>query len=177
MDSTDFTEADLATSSIKQIQIDALVLLKIQKHCRESTLATGRLLGIDIQSSLHITNSFPALISSPTTEDGEETTTESADYTLQMLRSLRSLNYDANTVGWYQATIFGSYWSNVLIETQFNYQRAFEQAVVIVHDESKSFPFTALRLTDEFMELYKDKKLSVADVSTCPTLRLATLMF
>jgi len=39
-----------------------------------------------------------------------------------MMRCLREVNVDNNTVGWYQSTYLGSYQTVELIETFLNYQ-------------------------------------------------------
>jgi hypothetical protein len=43
------------------VQIDGQVLLKVLKHCKECmpSLVTGQLLGLDIGSTLEVTNAFP----------------------------------------------------------------------------------------------------------------------
>jgi translation initiation factor 3 subunit H len=51
-----------------------------------------------------------------------------------MMRCLRDVNVDNNTVGWYQSTYLGSFVTHKLIETQYNYQQTFNnKSVVIVH--------------------------------------------
>lgn len=51
-----------------------------------------------------------------------------------MMRCLREVNVDNNTVGWYQSTYLGSFVTHKLIETQYNYQQTFNnKSVVIVH--------------------------------------------
>ena len=47
---------------------------------------------------------------------------DSAEYQVEMMRCLREVNVDNNTVGWYQSTYFSSFIDDVCIETQYNYQ-------------------------------------------------------
>lgn len=43
------------------------------------------------------------------------------NYQLEMMRCLREVNVDNNTVGWYQTAPLGSYQTTELIETFVNY--------------------------------------------------------
>ncbi|KAI9100986.1 hypothetical protein DFS34DRAFT_612752 [Phlyctochytrium arcticum] len=155
----------LESKPLVEVQLDALVVVKILKHCREyaPVTATGQLLGIDVAGTLEVTNCFP--FTSKSHEDDGQDDVDGAEYQLQMLRCLRKLNYDANTVGWYQSTYLGSFWNQSLIETQYNYQKTFAQSVVIVYDPTRTTQgnlcLRALRLCDGFMELYKTKKFTM----------------
>lgn len=53
-----------------------------------------------------------------------------------MMKSLRDVNVDNNTVGWYKSTYLGSFLDESMIETQFNYQENIEKAVLIVYGTS-----------------------------------------
>ena len=46
---------------LKVVQLDAHVVLKIVKHCKEGfpTLVTGQLLGLDVGQTLEVTDCFP----------------------------------------------------------------------------------------------------------------------
>jgi hypothetical protein len=72
------------------------VVLKMIKHCRENLpdLVTGQLLGLDVDRSLEVTNCFP-FPSSADNEDGDEAGTQ---YQIEMMRCLREVNVDSNTV-------------------------------------------------------------------------------
>jgi len=156
-------EEYLETSPIKEIELDSLVVLQIVKHCQESLPATvtGQILGIDIKDTLKITYSFPFSSSSA---DNMEDQNAGADYQLRMLTNLRNMNFDVNTVGWYR-TADSNLWDATFIENQYNYQAAIQQSVVIVYDPVRSsqgnINLHAYRLTDEFMEVYKDKEFDV----------------
>ncbi|KAI8918234.1 hypothetical protein DFJ77DRAFT_454853 [Powellomyces hirtus] len=155
----------LESKPLYEVQLDALVVVKILKHCREHApvIATGQLLGIDVAGSLEVTNCFP--FTSKSHDDEGQDDMDGAEYQLQMLRCLRKLNYDANTVGWYQSTHLGSFWNQSLIETQYNYQKTFAQSVVIVYDPTRTtqgnLSLRALRLSDGFMDIYQTRKFTM----------------
>jgi translation initiation factor 3 subunit H len=159
----------LAHSQIHQVQVDALVLLKIIQHVTQiSPLpATGQLLGVDQVETLQVTHSFSFL--SPTLEQ-EFTEEQAQEYQRSMLLNLRKANCDANAVGWYQSTYIGSFWNQQLIETQYHYQLAFPQSVVLIYDPTRtikgSIGFTALRLTDAFMKLYENQKFNAESLNS-----------
>ena len=46
------------------------------------------------------------------------------DYDLDMLKALRKVNVDNNSVGWYQSTFLGSYCTKDTILHQFEYQES-----------------------------------------------------
>ncbi|KAG6419859.1 hypothetical protein SASPL_116371 [Salvia splendens] len=165
-----------ATPPLRVVQIEGLVILKIIKHCKEFSpaLVTGQLLGLDVGSVLEVTNCFPF----PIREEDEEIEAEGANYQLEMMRCLREVNVDNNTVGWYQSTMFGSFQTVELIETFMNYQENIRRCVCIIYDPSRAnqgvLALKALKLSDTFMELYRtnnfkgeklrEKNLSFVDI-------------
>jgi len=92
-------------------------------------------------------------------DDDEEIEADGANYQLEMMRCLREVNVDNNTVGWYQSTVLGSYQTVELIETFMNYQENIKRCVCIIYDPSKAdlgvLALKALKLSDSFMELYR----------------------
>ena len=74
------------------------VVLKIIKHCQQALpgFVNGQLLGLDIGRTLEVTNCFPF-----PGKDSGETDDDSAEYQMEMMRCLREVNVDNNTVGWY----------------------------------------------------------------------------
>ncbi|KAJ1623804.1 hypothetical protein T492DRAFT_1052308 [Pavlovales sp. CCMP2436] len=162
---------------VEVVELDGLVLLKIIRHCKESlpSFVTGQLLGLDIGRVLEVTNCFPF----PSRDDAEygaaEDDKDGAEYQLEMMRCLRNVNVDNNTVGWYQSTHLGSYITESCLEHQFHYQENIRNCVVLVFDPMQStignLHLKAFRLTDEFMALYREKQftpdaLSAAKVSS-----------
>ncbi|CAG8528033.1 6058_t:CDS:2 [Ambispora gerdemannii] len=139
------------TIPLESVQLDGLVVLKIIKHCREAfpTPVTGQLLGLDISEVLEVTSSFPF---------------PRAKYQVEMMRCLREINVDHNTVGWYQSTYLGSFLTHKLVETQYFFQKTNNKSVVIVHDVSRSthgnISLRAFRFTPSFMEAQKEKKFT-----------------
>jgi translation initiation factor 3 subunit H len=166
-------DPELLTSvPLEKVELDALVLLQILQHSAVSPSVTGQLLGVDISGSLQATHSFPFV--SPSTSASEEvewTEEQTLEYQREMLHALRKLNCDANTVGWYQTTLLGSFYNQALIETQANYQSAFPQSIVLIYDPSRTVAgglcLLALRLSDKFLALYeKEKKITMESVAS-----------
>ena len=158
--------SDEATPSVDVVELDGLVVLKIIKHCHEALpgFVTGQLLGLDIGRTLEVTNCFAF----PTKDDDAggggkgdgDDDEDGAEYQIEMMRSLREVNVDNNTVGWYQSTYFSSFIDDSCIETQFNYQENIKNCVVLIYDPSRTraagLALRAFRLTDSFMSLYKE---------------------
>ncbi|CAL9135198.1 unnamed protein product [Musa textilis] len=161
---------------LRVVQMEGLAVLKIIKHCNEFSpaLVTGQLLGLDVGSVLEVTNCFPF----PIREEDEEIEADGANYQLEMMRCLREVNVDNNTIGWYQSTLLGSFQTVELIETFMNYQENIRRCVCIIYDPSRSsqgaLALKALKLTDSFMDLHRknnftgeklrEKKLSWVDI-------------
>jgi len=149
---------DTTPKDLKAVQLSGLVVVKIQKHCNDSlpSLVTGQLLGLDVGSTLEITDCFP--FPSLTAED-ESGAPETANYQLEMMRCLREVNVDNNTVGWYQSTNYGSFETIELLDTFINYHESIRRCVCIIYDpraaKSGQLGLRAIRLRDSFIELYK----------------------
>ncbi|RPA81377.1 eukaryotic translation initiation factor 3 subunit H [Ascobolus immersus RN42] len=170
------------TGPLKGVRVDALVVMKITKHCASShpTLVTGQLLGLEQDNYLHVTHSFafPTVEAQPDNSfEGSDKTTSSnaaaprakssAWYQTQMVDCLKLINVDANVVGWYQSANLGSFLNKDLVENQFFYQTNTtynERTVVLVHDVAKSaqgsLGLRAFRLTKEFIAARKEDKFT-----------------
>ena len=141
------------TSSIDTVQLDGLVLLKIINHCKESMpdVVSGQLLGLDAGSTLEITACYPLPSSLSTSAEDS--------YQLDMMKMLRTVNVDNNTVGWYQSAYMGSSFDSSLVDAQYSYQRQVRSSVVLVYDPSQTargrLTIRAFRLTDKFMSVYE----------------------
>lgn len=149
---------------LSSVQVDALAVMKIVKHCRESfpSPVTGHLLGLDVEETLEIANCFPLPTSKNAEDIGEN---PDAEYQQDMMRCLKEVNVDNNTVGWYQSTRLGSFVTQGLVETQFNYQKKLSnKAVVLIHDVTRSsmgnLSLRAFRLSESFMKAYEDGKFT-----------------
>jgi translation initiation factor 3 subunit H len=147
---------------IKRVEVDALVILQIMKHCRQQAPhpVTGQLLGLDVDNVLQVTHSFGSL---PKHEDKDERIhhdNQGEQYQIDMLRRLREVNVDSNTVGWYQTTHLGGFFSDTVIDTQYYYQKEIPHSILLVYDPLQSrigkSSFKALRLTPAFMSKYKE---------------------
>lgn len=144
------------TTEIERVLIDSVALLKVIKHCKEvfPTCVTGQLVGMAIGSTLEITNCFPF----PQAKDMDEGT-DAEKYQLNMMKQLREVNIDANSVGWYQSTTLGSHIDESLLATQFTFQDSLKRSVVLVYDPIKSssgaLGLHAFRLTQKFIEFYR----------------------
>ncbi|KAG9478629.1 hypothetical protein GDO78_012338 [Eleutherodactylus coqui] len=56
-------------------------------------------------------------------------------YQMEMMRSLRHVNIDHLHVGWYQSTYYGTFVSRALLDSQFSYQHAIEESVVLIYEK------------------------------------------
>lgn len=144
------------------------VLLKIIKHCKESMpeLVSGQLLGLDVNDKLEVTHCFP--FPSDSSEDDPSSRSNEKDdtsaYQMDMMKCLRGVNVDNNTVGWYQSAFLSSFFSLELIQAQYSYQSEIPNSVCVVYDPFKSrngrLAIKAYRLTNSFMKLYASGNLS-----------------
>lgn len=152
-------------AEITMVEVDALVILQIMKHCRQNVPApvTGQLLGLDVDDTLQVTHSF-GYVQKGAGEDESRTADEGEQYQIEMLRALREVNVDSNTVGWYQTTHLGQFFNDTVIQTQYLYQIQIPRSVLIVYDPLQSAvgkaPFKAFRLTPGFMERHRETKES-----------------
>ncbi|KAG5438035.1 hypothetical protein PCANB_000382 [Pneumocystis canis] len=159
------------TCSLKAVQIDSLVVLKIIKHSRESfagSLAIGQLLGLDINGILQITNSFP--LSHGYDTENTFSTQNKITYMQQMMRCLKEIGADNNVVGWYQSSHSGTFINTNLIENQFSYHQALnDRTVVLIHDASQStyesLSLKAFRLTPSFIAAKKEGKFNAESIA------------
>ncbi|KAG6819449.1 hypothetical protein H0H93_011798 [Arthromyces matolae] len=125
-------EADIPLTCV---QLDGMVVAKIQKHALESSsIAHGLLLGLDLDGTLEISNSF-ALPQSGS-EDDDRSSKSAARYQASMLRSLKEVQSDDSVVGFYQATTLGAFFNQTLVDTQAIHQDKLRHGgIVIVHEE------------------------------------------
>ena len=129
------------------------VVLKIIKHCKQCVpaFATGQLLGLALRGAMEVTNCFPRL--------DEEDAQDAESYQINMMKCLRRVNADTNTVGWYRTAFLGSCFNDSMIESQLAYQSDIKNSVVLVYDPlasatSGTLALKAYRLSDDFMSKY-----------------------
>ncbi|WZN66658.1 subunit H of translation initiation factor 3 [Chloropicon roscoffensis] len=153
---------------ITNVQVEGLVVAQIVKHCKElePNFVTGQLLGLDIGSTLEITYAFPF----PTKlEDGEAEEDDGSSFQLEMMRCLREVNVDNNTVGWYQSTFVGSYQTLEIVETFMSYQESIKRCVCVVYDPQGAaqgaFGLKVLKLKEKFLQLFKEGKCNATTLN------------
>jgi translation initiation factor 3 subunit H len=159
--------------------IRSQVVMKIVKHCTSSfpTTATGSIVGMDVNNTLQVTNTFPFPATEVVTSDSHQNQNDhmaasnaaaaapraksNVVYQNEMIKFLREVNVDANNVGWYTSANMGNFINTNLIENQYFYQKEVnERTVVLVHDVSRSaqgaLSLRAFRLSPTFMAAYKE---------------------
>jgi len=151
--------------------------MRIIKHSSQTfpTVATGSLVGMDINGQLQVTNSFPfAHASDGSSGDNYDSQSQAAAaprskanhaYQNEMVKFLREVNVDAQNVGWYMSANMGNFVNINTIENQYFYQKeANERTVTLVHDVSRSsqgsLSLRAYRLSPQFIAAYKEGKFT-----------------
>ncbi|KAI0160852.1 eukaryotic translation initiation factor 3 subunit 3 [Hypoxylon sp. FL1284] len=168
----------LKDAPFKTVQVEALVVVKIVRHCSNSfpTTATGSIVGMDKDGVLEITNTFPFPTVDVTNVEGSHQNDASAlaaaaprakaniVYQNDMIRHLKEVNVDANNVGWYTSATMGNFVNPSFIENQYHYQRENDRTVALVHDVSRSsqgaLSLRAFKLTQNFMTAFKEGKFT-----------------
>lgn len=174
--------ADSRDGPFKAVQIEALVLMKISRHASSSfpTTATGCLVGMESEGVLEVTNTFQFPIfdlpGGGADYSGQHQSDPSslaamaprqkpnAAYQAEMIRHLKEVNVDANSVGWYTSASMGNFLNSGFVENQYHYQRDNERAVALVHDVSRSsqgaLSLRAFKLSPQFMAAFKEGKFT-----------------
>ncbi|KAK4459050.1 S-adenosyl-L-homocysteine hydrolase-domain-containing protein [Cladorrhinum samala] len=166
----------------KSVQVEALVVIKIVKHCSASfpTAATGSLVGMDNDGVLEVTNTFQFPTVDVSNSDSHQNDASSLaaaaprakaniTYQNEMIRHLKEVNVDANNVGWYTSATMGNFINLSFIENQYHYQRDNDKTVALVHDVSRSsqgaLSLRAFKLSSEFMAAYKEGKFTTESLT------------
>ncbi|EMD01076.1 hypothetical protein BAUCODRAFT_194835 [Baudoinia panamericana UAMH 10762] len=176
-------------SPIKEVQLSALVVMRIIKHSTSTfpIPTTGCLVGMDVGAQLQVTNSFPY----PATTGPNESQPNPADpyyhadqtavslaaprakqsvaYQNEMIKYLREVNVDAQSVGWYVSCGMGNFVTSAFVENQAFFQRAEgERTVALVFDVGRSgqgnLSMKAYRLSPAFMAAYKESKFTAENI-------------
>lgn len=156
---------------VNAVQLDGLALLKILTHSQESIpdLVTGQLVGLDVDGRVEVTNSFPF--------PNNNNPADNDHYQLEMLKSLRTVNVDHNTIGWYTSTYFANFYSSSTIEHQLSYQLSIPNSIMIVYDPFTStkgkLQLKAFRLTQQFIEA--TERIGAKSTSTAAALTAAVI--
>ncbi|KAH6696794.1 eukaryotic translation initiation factor 3 subunit H [Plectosphaerella plurivora] len=159
------------------VTVEALVVMKIVKHGASTfpSVATGSIVGMDQNSTVEVTNSFPFPTVDVSTSDSHQNDTSALAaaaprqkaniaYQNEMIKHLKEVNVDANNVGWYTSATMGNFVNLSFIENQYHYQKDNEQTVALVHDVSRSsqgsLSLRAFKLSASFMAAYKEGKFT-----------------
>ncbi|CAK7228905.1 Eukaryotic translation initiation factor 3 subunit H [Sporothrix curviconia] len=182
--------------SFQAVQVEALVVMKITKHCSSSfpTTATGAIVGMENNGTLEVTNTFafPSVADAAAdaaNERGHQNDASSiaaaaprakanVAYQAEMIRHLKEVNVDANSVGFYTSATMGNFINMSFIENLYHYQRDAHvgaSTIALVYDVSRSsqgaLNLRAFRLSAAFVAAYKEGKF------TTETLQKSKLSF
>ena len=174
-----------STAQLREVQIEAVVVMRIIKHSTSTfpTPATGCLVGMDVAAApgtqLQITNCFPfpPAVPDQQQQDSYYQTDPAAlaasapraksnvTYQNEMIKNLKEVNVDAQSVGWYISTSMGNFVNQNFVENQSFYQRAAdEKTVALVFDMGKSsagsLSIKAYRLSPGFIAAYREAKFT-----------------
>ncbi|KAI0715233.1 hypothetical protein C8Q76DRAFT_729980 [Earliella scabrosa] len=154
---------------ITSAQLDAMVVSKIVKHAKEApgSSAHGLLLGLDLDGTLEVSNSFP--LPHHASDDDDKSAKGVARYQASMLRSLKEVQADDSVIGFYQGMTLGSFFNQSLVDTQAIHQEKLRHGgIVIVHDISQTArgnaSFRAFRLTKSFLAAFKKHNFSATSL-------------
>ena len=120
------------------------VVTKIVKHSSESSQAVlGLLIGIDLDGTLEVSNSFP--LPANASEEEDKSTKSLARYQASMLRSLKEVQADDAIVGFYQSNTLGAFYKQTLLDLQALHQEKLRHGgIVVVHGEQEKKIHTLL---------------------------------
>jgi len=151
--------------TIRNVQMDSLVVMKIIKHSEDDRrsgtgeLAQGYITGLIAGEDhrLEVTQCFPM----PKLMHDDEEENVLVSHQEEMLKKFRTINYDYLLVGFYQSTPFGACFTEAFVESVFDYQSNEKNSVVLVYDPVKTtqgiISIRAFRLSQQAMKLcYKD---------------------
>jgi len=158
------------STTIKDVFVDAVVILKIIKHAHEETTdaAQGGLLGLVKDSTLEITNCFPF----PNQNKPENSDLDFEQYQTDIIRNLRRVNSDYLQVGFYDSSFNRS-----LAQSMVPYQLSgVEESIALVYDQALAvqgyISLKAYRLTPAALE-----NLKIEDYFSPDNARQANLNF
>lgn len=130
----------ITKSKVDYVQVDALVALKIMKHCQElgdgAELVQGILTGMinpaeSGSKRIEVTNSFG--LPNPNLYKNIDYNQVCNELMADNLKHFRHLNFDHMGIGWYQSSLFGSFVNKTFIEDHFMYQTDMEDSIVLIY--------------------------------------------
>ncbi|WFC98652.1 hypothetical protein MYAM1_001383 [Malassezia yamatoensis] len=172
----------LDSEIITNVQVDGMVLMKIIKHCKDNHAsnganAWGALLGVDVRGTLEVSNAF-SLPNVRERSDEEDRSTKSAmQYMGEMLKLLRQVSADQNTVGLYQGCFLGPFLNSAVVEGLNTLSLMMERegnqgkgkAVLLVHDYAQlaqgNTVLRAFKLTPSFVDAYRKGKMTIQNLT------------
>ncbi|CAF0752356.1 unnamed protein product [Rotaria sp. Silwood1] len=162
------------SNSIKDVYVDAMVILKIIKHAHEETTdaAQGGLLGLVKDSTLEITNCFPF----PNQNKPENLDLDFELYQSEIIRNLRRVNSDYLQVGFYDSSFNRS-----LAQSMVPYQLSgVEESIALVYDQALALQgyisLKAYRLTLAALENLKNEEYFSPDNAKQANLNFESLL-
>ncbi|KAG8986369.1 hypothetical protein FRB90_004055, partial [Tulasnella sp. 427] len=150
------------------IQIER-VISKIIKHGRDaksnSSNVSGTLLGIDLQGTMEVSNSFPLPTTSSGSKGGDDEDAREAQtrYQSAMLRQLSFVSGDATVVGSYHIVSMGQVYKQTILDAlSGQIDKVRHGGIAIVHDVSQAgrgnASFKAFRLSPGYLAARKSGK-------------------
>ncbi|CAF3232428.1 unnamed protein product [Rotaria socialis] len=161
------------SNSIKDVYVDAMVVLKIIKHAHEETTdaAQGGLLGLVKDSTLEITNCFPF----PNQNKPENVDLDLEQYQADIIRSLRRVNSDYLQVGFYDSS-FNRSLALCMVPHQLS---GVEESVALVYDQALALQgyisLKAFRLTPAALDNLKNEEYFSPESAKLASLNFETL--
>lgn len=148
--------------------MDILPLIQMIKHAQGSSPSsvTGQLLGLDDDGRVEVTHAYGM----PSSEDDLQFI-NAEEFQHSMITNLGHINIDSEVVGWYTSTFMSSFFSLQLILSQYTYQETLGgNSFVMVIDSFAlargKLNLKAYRLSQQFVELFHDKKININDLQT-----------
>lgn len=162
------TSANVASSSrATSVVVDGLVLLQMIKNGNDyyPYSLQGFLAGMETTSGvIEVTNSFP-VIESSSSEDGTSGSSEDRafeDLVPAYQHFCKSSGLDFNHVGYYVIAYLDNFYSKSFVDSMASRQAKNPHIVFLIYDPIATckghISLKAMRLTDNFMELYKGRK-------------------
>lgn len=169
-----FKSQHFGRNKSKPVEVDALVLIKIMRHCRDyfPTPVNGLLLGLDQSDTLEVTDCFGLqnkqdlwnqLFRQRTNakEVDEKVHIEDHRYQMKMLEQLNVVNADCCNVGWYQTLQFNDLKDPSIVDGLCEHQALIHDAICIGFDPQLAYlgaeAFKAFRVTDEVLKCRKEE--------------------
>ncbi|CAE6480904.1 unnamed protein product [Rhizoctonia solani] len=144
------------------VEVDGLVVMKIMKHSQESSNASGLLVGIDLDGTLNVTNSF-AMPNLTDDDDKSGRAAANARYQVAMLRQLNEVQGDDSVVGFYQSCTLGGFLRQSLIEQQALHQERLRHGDISGATRGVA-SLRAFRLSEAFRKAHKTRKFDTASL-------------